>query len=171
MLLDRLVNLPYPLLESGSEHVRVGQPLGASAESYAEFVAARQAMFETIADYALSFRALSHCFAEVSFGFDDLVPAFPVRCGEGELSSGPKSSVLIRPVFTCVVCFVVRCRIVGEFTVLRQRQYMASHKSQPSVWHVQYSLPVLSDRISLITSTGVLFPVTRYKHSRRGLWV
>lgn len=54
MPVDNLVNLAYPLLKSGSEHVRVGQPLGASAESYAEFVAARQAMFEKIADATLS---------------------------------------------------------------------------------------------------------------------
>lgn len=53
MLVGKLVNLPYPLLGSGSEHVRVGQPLGASAESYAEFVAAREAMFEMIADATL----------------------------------------------------------------------------------------------------------------------
>ncbi|KAK9436868.1 oxidoreductase, short-chain dehydrogenase/reductase family [Metarhizium brunneum] len=52
-LVEKLVNLPYPLLESGSEHVRVGQPLGASAESYAEFVAAREATFEMIADTTL----------------------------------------------------------------------------------------------------------------------
>ncbi|QLI66301.1 uncharacterized protein G6M90_00g006760 [Metarhizium brunneum] len=53
MLVEKLVNLPYPLLESGSEHVRIGQPLDASAESYAEFVAAREAMSEMIADATL----------------------------------------------------------------------------------------------------------------------
>lgn len=54
MPVDEFVDLAYGQLESGSEHVNVGQPLGATAESYGEFVAARQKMFDLIADATLA---------------------------------------------------------------------------------------------------------------------
>lgn len=54
MPVDEFVDLAYGQLEKGEEHVNVGQPLGATAESYAEFVGARQKMFDGIAEATLA---------------------------------------------------------------------------------------------------------------------
>jgi hypothetical protein len=54
MPVAEFVDLAFAQLQSGSEHVNVGQPLGATPEEYRDFVAARQNMFDAIADATLA---------------------------------------------------------------------------------------------------------------------